>query len=160
MVQSSLPPDRRLLGTWKSDRHLTLKHFRPKDGCSPQKPSENFVPFLGTSSCAGPPNAISPNWMGYGEPKPMRWSLWMIPASLFDWVPYYSRPTLWKNQSYFTSTLIKIITGSAPAGICTNGSSGWKRNHQSYQKLQLKPGRNAPQAKISRPMPLNPNHFC
>ena len=36
MVQSSLPPDRRLLGTWKSDRHRTLKHFRTKAGCSPQ----------------------------------------------------------------------------------------------------------------------------
>ena len=36
MVQSSLPPDRRLLGNWKSDRHLTLKHFRLKAGCSPK----------------------------------------------------------------------------------------------------------------------------
>jgi hypothetical protein len=28
--------DRRLLGTWQSDRRRTFRHFRPKPGCSPQ----------------------------------------------------------------------------------------------------------------------------
>jgi hypothetical protein len=35
-MAKSLPNiDRRLLGTWKSDRRRTFRHFRPKAGCSP-----------------------------------------------------------------------------------------------------------------------------
>ncbi len=28
--------DRRLLGTWRSDRRRTFRHFKPKRGCTPQ----------------------------------------------------------------------------------------------------------------------------
>lgn len=34
MGRSNIPTDRRLLGTWKSDRRKTFEHFRPKRGCS------------------------------------------------------------------------------------------------------------------------------
>lgn len=36
MKESKRKWDRRLLGTWKSDKRRTFKHYRPRRGCSPQ----------------------------------------------------------------------------------------------------------------------------
>lgn len=36
MRRSGVKSDRRLVGTWQSDRRRTFRHFKPKAGCSPQ----------------------------------------------------------------------------------------------------------------------------
>src|SRR5271165_2390862 len=36
MSDSTVTVDRRLLGSWKSDRRRTFMYFRPKPGCSPK----------------------------------------------------------------------------------------------------------------------------
>ncbi len=36
MLRRKRKNDNRLLGTWKSDRRRTFKHFRPRPDCSPQ----------------------------------------------------------------------------------------------------------------------------